>query len=370
MLKQKLEHNFSIACLQEVTPSVKSFLCSFLGESYYYIYSLDSRYVGDFDTKSRKLGVLTILSKSFRPLYSHTLSRTPFPDRTLLVSFAFMGIEYRVINLHSVTGCNYLKAKSVQFYSFAEAIKYYQPDIVAFDANEPHKDHFDEEQRIYFNNKDKGRGAKTFFTTLVKNNLQDAFVAINKDSYNREPLAISHIINGKEHKRYDFIYLNRKFDINKSEYLYQDSINASADHAMVVTEFIGDMYHRNNNPNIDFDALPFEGNISTEELLSHCLYYKGGEIVDDPSKDKDDYILEFYEQKWVEFSQRDRRYIAEIVQDYIFAGLELFNCDDGVPISLKALLFNRYTHWNGGCGWLNNINGFMKFYLENYKSKI
>ena len=132
---------------------------------------------------------------------------------------------------------------------------------------------------------------------------------------------------------------------------------------MVIAECIGNMQHRDKNPNIDFDALPFEGNISTKELLSYCLYYKGGEI-------NDASIIEFYEQMWVNFSQHNRMYIAEIVQDYIFAGLELFNCNDGVPISLKALLYNRYMHWNGGSGWQNDNNGFKEFYLENYKSKI
>ena len=132
---------------------------------------------------------------------------------------------------------------------------------------------------------------------------------------------------------------------------------------MVIAECIGDMQHRDKNPNIDFDALPFEGNISTKELLSYCLYYKGGEI-------NDASIIEFYEQMWVNFSQHNRMYIAEIVQDYIFAGLELFNCNDGIPISLKALLYNRYMHWNGGNGWQNDNNGFKEFYLENYKSKI
>jgi hypothetical protein len=270
------------------------------------------------------------------------------------------------MNIHSVTGHNYSKAKSVQFYSLAEAINNYRPDFVAFDANEPDKDHFNEEERVYFDNKDKVLGAKTFFNTLKDSGLQDAYAALfNKESYKEgEPLVISHIVNKKKPKRYDFIYIKRDFDIFICEYLYKESIEASADHAMVIAKCICDMQHRDMNPDIDFDALPFEGNISTEELLSHCLYYKGGEIDDNSSK------IEFYEQRWVNFSQHDRRYIAEMVQDYIFAGLELFNCDDGVPISLKALLYNRYSHWNGGLGWLEDINGFKKFYLENYKAKI
>ena len=370
MLKLKLEHYDSIACLQEVMPSVKSYICSYLGDSYYYIYSLDSRYVGKFDTKSRKLGVLIILSKTFKFLYSRTLNRTPFPDRTLLVSFAYMGVEYKVMNIHSVTGHNYSKAKSVQFYSFAEAINNYRPDFVAFDANEPDEDHFNEEERVYFDNKDKGLGAKTFFNTLKDSGLQDAYAALfNKESYKKgEPLAVSHIVNKKVPKRYDFIYIRRDLDIFRCEYLYKESIEASADHAMVAAKCIGNMQYRDKNPDIDFDALPFEGNLSTEELLSHCLYYKGGEI-DNSSKDHDTSKIEFYEKCWVDFVQHDRGYIAEMVQEYIFAGLELFNCDDGVPISLKALLFNRYQHWVGWAGWLNDVNGFKKFYLENYKPK-
>ena len=371
MLHKKMGYSDCVVCLQEVTPSVKNFLCTFLGNSYSYIYSLDSRYVGDFDTKSRKLGVLIILSNSFKFLYSHTLSRTPFPDRTLLVSFAYMGVEYRVMTLHSVTGCNYLKAKSVQFYSFAEAIKHHQPDIVAFDANEPREDHFDEEQRKYFDNKDKGAGAKTFFQTLVNSNLQDSYATLNKEQYkNGEPLAISHIINGKERKRYDFIYTNRKFEIVKSEYLYQEAIDASADHAMVVTDLIGDMQYRMRDPNIDFDVLPFEGNTSLEELLSYCLYYKGEDDYPESSGDDNKSHLWNYELVWVKSCQQNRHYIAQVVQDYIFAGLELFNINDGTPLSLKAILFNRYQHWCGGNGWLNDINGFKDFYLKDYKTKI
>jgi Lon protease-like protein len=254
---------------------------------------------------------------------------------------------------------------------FAEAIKLHQPDIVAFDASEPREDHFDEEQRKYFDNKDKGAGAKTFFQTLVKSNLQDSYATLNKEQYKKgEPLAISHIINGKERKRYDFIYTNRKFEIVKSEYLYQEAIDASADHAMVVTDFIGDMQYRMRDPNIDFDALPFEGNTSLEELLSYCLYYKGEDDYPESSGDDNKSHLWNYELVWVKSCQQNRHYIAQVVQDYIFAGLELFNINDGTPLSLKAILFNRYQHWCGGNGWLNDINGFKDFYLKDYKTKI
>ena len=368
MLKHKLEQSLCVACLQEVTPSVKKYLQSFIGEQYLYLYSLDSRFVGEFDTKSRKLGVLIIISKTFTFLYSHVLDRTPFPDRTLFVSFAYLGVEYRVMSLHSVTGCNYSKAKSVQFYSFAEAIAAYHPDIVTFDANEPKEDHFDEDKRVYFDNKDKGRGAKTFFKTLVNCNLQDAYASLfDKNSFQKgSPLAVSHIINKKECKRYDFVYIHRKFNIIKCEYLYDESIKASADHSMVIAEIIEDSQIRSKHPNLYLNTPPFEGCVPTAELLNYCLYYKGEtEFPASLHRDVSANIFWDYERCWVEFSQHNRGYIAGIVQEYIFEGLELFNCDDGVPISLKALLFNRFQHWTGG--W-DNVE-FKKFYLENYKQK-
>lgn len=57
-----------------------------------------------------------------------------------------------------------------------------------------------------------------------------------------------------------------------------------------------------------------------------------------------------YERTWVQFvlSGDEADYLQEIVGDFVRAGLEDLNEVDDTPISLKAVLFNRYIHWGGG----------------------
>lgn len=54
-----------------------------------------------------------------------------------------------------------------------------------------------------------------------------------------------------------------------------------------------------------------------------------------------------YERIWVENeSFRDEN--SGNVGEYTRYVLKDFNVDDGTPITLKAILFNMYNHWNGG----------------------
>lgn len=101
-----------------------------------------------------------------------------------------------------------------------------------------------------------------------------------------------------------------------------------------------------------------------EELIKHCRYYKGEEEcpykTDEGRTNKG--LLWFYEKKWVcDYEERESYYI-EYVQDYICHELGLFEETDGVPISLKALLFNRYDHWTQG-----DPEGFKEWYKREYR---
>ena len=87
----------------------------------------------------------------------------------------YYGETYRIISLHSITGVDYKKAKSTQYFSFAEAIDAMKPDIVTFDANEPKVDHYEVSQMEFFDNRDKGAGAAAFFNSLSSAGLFDAF---------------------------------------------------------------------------------------------------------------------------------------------------------------------------------------------------
>ena len=52
------------------------------------------------------------------------------------------------------------------------------------------------------------------------------------------------------------------------------------------------------------------------------------------------------------------------INGYIQRGLELFSLDDGVPIGLKARLFNRYEHWSSG--YEDIVSGFKRWYFTDY----
>lgn len=76
-------------------------------------------------------------------------------------------------------------------------------------------------------------------------------------------------------------------------------------------------------------------------------------------------ILWYYESVWVtrvEFrSETDGNFL-----EYTACGLADFSTDDGVPMTLKALLFTRYCHWLGGYSITSDREGFKKWYKEKY----
>lgn len=99
------------------------------------------------------------------------------------------------------------------------------------------------------------------------------------------------------------------------------------------------------------------------DLIEYCRYYKGEEeCPENISKDRNG-SLWFYEKVWATAeSHRDEN--CDDILEYIHYGLKDFNDDDGVPITLKALLFNRYCHWSGGYG--NDAEDFKEWYKKYY----
>ena len=232
-LKSKFD-KATIAILQEVTPEQFKALNSCFRDIANIKYSLKYRKPGKYDTKQRQLGVAILATKDIEIVKTKCLDRCLLPDRTLMVDIKYKNKILRVMGLHSITGCDHKKAKSIQFLSFAEAIDEYKPDIVTFDANEPDIDHYDINNMTFFTgNKDNGKAARTFFETLINNNLHDSLTEKYDSSKYKEgePLAISHIINGKLKKRYDFVFTNKK--IKECSYYYNESIKAGSDHALI-----------------------------------------------------------------------------------------------------------------------------------------
>jgi hypothetical protein len=91
---------------------------------------------------------------------------------------------------------------------------------------------------------------------------------------------------------------------------------------------------------------------------SGCKYYKGE--FENPYKDQNKEMLWFYESMWY---NSEKKYDTG---EYIAYGLENFMGNDSVPITLKALLFNRYAK---GCFSLQDaVQGFKEFYHKYYNN--
>lgn len=100
-----------------------------------------------------------------------------------------------------------------------------------------------------------------------------------------------------------------------------------------------------------------------EELIKQCRYYKGEKECPRDIDKKGKCLYWNYEKIWVESDKWRDEKIGE-VSEYVRYGLKEFNKDDGTPITLKALLFNRYEHWSGNYG--NLAEGFKVWYIESY----
>lgn len=236
------EDDTIIITLQEVVDSSFKYLKNTFQNDFNLLYSLDYRTPGKFDTKSRKLGTTIITSKNIEIIESNVFNRCLLPDRTL---FATTKIDNKIIKIatfHSITGCAHKKAKSLQFYSFAEVVDNYKPDILTIDANEPEIDHFNIDEMKFFDNGDKGNGAKTFFETCKKSGLIDSYSKFyNKTNFELgKPLVISHIVNSNRkldktiNKRYDFIFINNdKLNIKQVCYELNKAKSSTSDHAYI-----------------------------------------------------------------------------------------------------------------------------------------
>lgn len=106
--------------------------------------------------------------------------------------------------------------------------------------------------------------------------------------------------------------------------------------------------------NINNIYLPKEFyDIIVAPYLEHCFYF-GKNVPRDCGAD----VGHNYEECWVRFHFNDDIYIYNNTIEYISHGLGDFHADDGVPISMKAILFNRFCHW----GYAETPDTFRKWY--------
>lgn len=100
-------------------------------------------------------------------------------------------------------------------------------------------------------------------------------------------------------------------------------------------------------------------------LLQFTQYYKGEKEC--PRSCAHPNFWE-YEKMWVE-NKEERAEDNPRMVEYKRDVFPLYNGDDGIPLSLKALLYNRYTHWCGGYQLEDDVRGFKEFLHQNYLRK-
>ncbi|MCK9436101.1 MAG: hypothetical protein M0Q12_02700 [Synergistaceae bacterium] len=105
----------------------------------------------------------------------------------------------------------------------------------------------------------------------------------------------------------------------------------------------------------------------TEDLIKYCRYYKGEKECPESIKAKEASSSWFYEKLWVERDEL-RAEKGYNTTGYIQYSMQDFNADDGFPITLNALLFNRHCHWSG-YGMENDKKQFIEWYLKHYLGK-
>ena len=114
---------------------------------------------------------------------------------------------------------------------------------------------------------------------------------------------------------------------------------------------------------------PFEKELYTHEVdKSHmpppeCMKEEFTIPPDEVNRLRNAITSWFYESIWVKeklngYKGNDR------LEEYIAYGNEDFEANDGTPIDLKALLWNRYYHWGGE---MSNQDSFRKWYKEQYQ---
>lgn len=105
--------------------------------------------------------------------------------------------------------------------------------------------------------------------------------------------------------------------------------------------------------------------MTEEELIHFCHYYKGEKENPYNGKDQNKAMLWEYEQGWIFDTVRGSdKMFASMIDEYASVGLAMFNIHDNTPVSLKALLFNRYAR---GCwSMADAVEPFKEFYNKYY----
>ena len=104
-----------------------------------------------------------------------------------------------------------------------------------------------------------------------------------------------------------------------------------------------------------------------KDLILQCRYYKGEAEEPEPSADAPSGFYSFwgYEKLWVEWTLNDDPEIKDFEEWVNFYHLESKD-GDKTPLTLKAILLNRFLHWGYYGPPEEELTQFEEWYTEEY----
>lgn len=236
--------NSDILVLQEVSSQfynalskINLFACS--------SFSLFLRPPDQSEGKSRRLGCAVFGKAPFNISSSFLLEDMPFPERALVARLDSPECYITACSFHTPPGASWKELKPKSHKLLAEWLAFQSTQfILGIDANAPKTDHPDiTKNEWWWKDEPLLLGANPLHNMkdafrLYLNSHPDIFQNLEALRPNG-PLALSHI-RGNSRKytdcRYDFIYITPDIKVKNVEYLYEESVKAGSDHALVFAD--------------------------------------------------------------------------------------------------------------------------------------
>lgn len=195
--------------------------------------------------KARQLGCALFGKAPFDISSSFLLKDMPFPERALVARLESASCFINACSFHTPPGASWKELKPKSHKLLAEWLASQSTRFVlGIDANAPKTDHPDITKNEWW-----WKDEPLLLGANPLHNMKDA-LRVYLDSHPdilqhletlrpMGPLALSHV-RGNRRKytdcRYDFIYVTPDIKVKSVEYLYEESVKAGSDHALVVAE--------------------------------------------------------------------------------------------------------------------------------------
>jgi len=201
---------------------------------------------------ARRLSAV-IAGKGPPPIHSFVFEDVPFPERTMVCDFG----DWMACSFHAPPGVSWGILKPRQAVAIANWLqKVKKPIWFGIDANTPEIDHpnFDETHTHWHTGRRRLKGEPgddVLVASSKIHELNDAFRVYlsNKNKDLNEiikkspngPLAVSHRTGKRKGfignaRRYDAVWISGHFGVEEVIYLYEESVVAGSDHALVVAD--------------------------------------------------------------------------------------------------------------------------------------